>query len=107
MSQWNVKLTPEFKQEIRDIYSYIANTLLVPKTALNQVDRILKAVEALDEMSQRYPLYDREPWKTRELRKLVVDNFVVFYLTNEKLKDVVIFHVFYGGRNIAELLEKK
>lgn len=106
MSEWNVKLSPEFKQEVRDIYSYIANTLLVPETALKQIDRILKAVESLDEMPQRNPLYEREPWKTRGLRKLVVDNFVVFYLINEKQKDVVIFHVFYGGRNITELLEE-
>ena len=82
MSEWNVKLSPEFKQEVRDIYSYIANTLLVPETALKQIDRILKAVESLDEMPQRNPLYEREPWKTRGLRKLVVDNFVVFYLIN-------------------------
>ena len=106
MSEWNVKLSPEFKQEVRDIYSYIANTLLVPETALKQIDRILKAVESLDEMPQRNPLYEREPWKTRGLRKLVVDNFVVFYLINEKQKDVVILHVFYGGRNITELLEE-
>lgn len=106
MSQWNVKLSPEFKQEVREIYSYIANTLLVPETALKQIDRIIKAVESLNEKPHRNPLYEREPWKSRGLRKLVVDNFVVFYLTNEKLKDVIIFHIFYGGRNISELLEE-
>ena len=106
MSQWKVKLSPEFKQEIRDIHSYIANTLLVPETALKQVDRILSAVESLNEMPHRNPLYEREPWKSRGLRKLIVDNFVVFYLTNDNQKDVVIFHVFYGGRNITELLEE-
>lgn len=106
MSQWKVKLTPEFQQEVRDIYSYIANTLLVPETARKQIDRILLAVESLNEMPQRNPLYERDPWKSRGLRKLIVDNFVVFYLTNEKQKDVAVLHVFYGGRNITALLEE-
>lgn len=106
MSQWKVKLSPEFKQEVRELYSYVANALLVPETALKQVDKILNAVESLAEMPQRHPLYEREPWKTRGLRKLVIDNFIVFYLTNEKTKDVAVLHVFYGGRNITSLLEE-
>ena len=106
MSNWNIKLTPEFRQDVRDIHSYMANTLLAPETALKQVDRILGEVETLTEMPHRKPLYEREPWKSRGLRKLVVDNFVVFYLTNEKQKDVAVLHVFYCGRNITSLLEE-
>ncbi|MCL2751860.1 MAG: type II toxin-antitoxin system RelE/ParE family toxin [Firmicutes bacterium] len=105
MSEWKVLLTPEFQQEIRDIHSYIANTLLVPETALNQVRRIMDAVESLNNMPLRHSLYEKEPWRSRGLRKLPVDNFIVFYLPNQKTKDVVIFHVFYGGRNIGDLLK--
>ncbi len=104
MSKWKVILTPEFKQEIRDIHSYIANTLLVPNTALKQVERILDEAESLDHMPMRYPLYDKEPWHSRGLRKLVVDNFIVFYLPNEKTNEVPIFHVFYAGRDVDNLL---
>lgn len=106
MSQWRILLTPEFKQEIREIHSYIANTLLVPKTAIKQVGRILDAVELLKEMPMRNPLYEKAPWKDRGLRKLVVDNFVTFYLPNENKNEVVVMHVFYGGRNIEEMLKK-
>lgn len=105
MSEWNVKLSPEFRQEVRDIYNYVANTLLVKETALKLVDKILTAVESLGEMPYRNPLYEREPWKSRGLRKFVVGNFIVFYLTNEKSKDTVILHIFYGGRNIEKLLD--
>lgn len=105
MSGWKVLLTPEFKQEIRDIHSYIANTLLAPETAVKQVGRIMDAVESLDSMPLRHPLYGKEPWHSRGLRKFPVDNFIVFYLPNQKTKDVVIFHVFYGGRNLEDLLK--
>lgn len=61
MSEWKVILTPEFKQEFKDIYSYIAEVLLVPETAKNQVARILDQVEKLDDMPNRFPLFEKEP----------------------------------------------
>ena len=104
MSEWKVVLTPEFKQEFKDIYAYIAEILLVPETAKKQVRRILDQVEKLNEMPNKFSLIEKEPWRSRGLRKLMVDNYIVFYYPNEQTKEVVVFHVFYGGRNIDELL---
>ena len=105
MSDWKVILTPEFKQEIRDLHSYIANTLLVPETAIKLIRRIMSEVESLDDMPLRHSLYEKEPWHSRGLRKLPIDNFLVFYLPNEQTNEVVIFHVFYGGRNIEDIIK--
>ena len=106
MNKWRVVLTPEFKQEFRNIYAYIAEVLLVPDTAKKQALRILEQVEGLNEMPDRFVLVEKEPWHSCGLRKLIVDNYIVFYYPNEQTKEVVVFHVFYGGRNIDELLEK-
>lgn len=104
MNEWKVVLTPEFKQEFKNIYEYIADVLLEPETAKNQVARILEQVENLSEMPCKFSLVEKEPWHSRGLRKTVVDNYTVFYMPNEKTYEVVVFHVFYGGRNIDELL---
>lgn len=106
MSKWKVILTPKLKQEFRDIYSYITEELLVPETTKKQMGRILDKVEPLNEMPYKFSLVEKELWHSRGLRKMVVDNYIVFYLPNEKTKEVVVFHVFYGGRYIEELLEK-
>ena len=102
--KWRIVITPEASLEIRGIYDYIASVLLVPKTAKKQVAKIIKALESLSEMPHRNPLYDKKPWKSRGLRKLVIDNFLAFYLTNDKTSEVVVLRIFYGGRNIEELL---
>lgn len=94
MKKWQLKVTPEFQNEIRDIYSYIANTLLVPETAANQINRIFDMVESLNDMPERFTKYEKEPWFSRGLRKVAVDNFVVFYLPVEQLREVVVFVVF-------------
>ena len=40
--------------DLREIYSYIANELLVPETASAQLSRIRKEVRSLDFMPARY-----------------------------------------------------
>ena len=42
--------------DLREIYSYIANELLVPETASAQLSRIRKEVRSLDFMPARYTL---------------------------------------------------
>ena len=55
----------------------------------------------------RFSLYKKEPWRSRGLRSVPADNYVIFYLPNEKAHEVVIFRVLYVGRNADELLPKK
>lgn len=44
--------------DLREIYSYIANELLVPEIASAQLSRIRKEVRSLDFMPARYTLLD-------------------------------------------------
>lgn len=104
MNGWRVLLSPQFQAEIRGIHSYIANTLLVPDTAAKQVRRIMDGVNSLSDMPMRCPLYEKQPWRSRGLRMLTIDNFVAFFLTNENAGEVAVLHIFYGGRDIENLL---
>ena len=104
MNSWEIIITPEAAKDIRDIHDYIAKSLPAPDTAKKMVKRILQTIHSLENMPLRYSLYEKEPWCSRGLRKIGVGNFLVFYLPNESTNEVVIFHVFYGGRNIEQIL---
>lgn len=53
---YNVGYSVEALGDLREIYSYIANELLVPETAAAQLGRIRKEVRSLDFMPARYTL---------------------------------------------------
>ena len=61
---YSVIYSIEAKNDIKDIYSYIAFELLVSGTAVSQVNRIRKAIRSLDFMPSRNPIVDWEPWKS-------------------------------------------
>ena len=94
------------KRDLRGIYSYIAEELLVPDTAAGQVQRIMKEIRSLEEMPMRYRLYDDEPWHGLGLRFFPVDNYLVFYLPDDNTNAVRIVRIMYGGRDIRRQLDE-
>lgn len=107
MSKWTVRYTKSAYAELDTIYIYIAQQLLEPEISANQVKRIISAIGNLDEMPHRNPLYPKEPWRGFGLRKLLIDNYIVFYITDDEKEEVIVMHIFYGGRDIANILNKE
>ena len=101
---FDVSYSAEARQDLRDIYEYIAYELLVPETAARQAERIMKAARSLEQIPMRYRLYEGEPWHSQGLRVLPVDNYLVFYLPDENSATVNIIRIMYGGRDIENQL---
>ena len=57
-------------------------------------------------MPERHRRYEKEPWRTRGLRLMPVDNYIVFYIPNDERTVVNVVRIIYGGRNIAAQLEQ-
>ncbi|MCI6552489.1 MAG: type II toxin-antitoxin system RelE/ParE family toxin [Lachnospiraceae bacterium] len=101
---YSVSYSPEAMDDLREIYSYIAFTLLVPETAEKQVNRIRKEVRSLDFMPSRYSLVDWEPRKSMGMHKVPVDNFVVYYTVDDDSHTITVIRIFYGGRDVANII---
>ena len=104
--RYQIVYTAGAKRDLRGIYSYIAEELLVPDTAAGQVQRIMKEIRSLEEMPMRYRLYDDEPWHSLGLRFFPVDNYLVFYLPDDNTNAVRIVRIMYGGRDIRRQLDE-
>ena len=103
---FNVVYTSEARQDLRDIYEYIAYEHFVPETAAGQVDRIMKAARSLEQMPMRHRRYEDEPWHSQGLRFLSVDNYLIFYLPDETNNVVNIIRIMYGGRDVKKQLSE-
>ena len=101
---YQVTLTPEAKHDLREIYRYIAVELQSEKNANGQLDRLEENILKLDEMPERFRIYDREPWRSRNLRVMPVDHYLVFYIPDHQSQIVTVVRVMYGGRDIEAQL---
>ena len=79
---YTVEITDQADNDIRNIYEYIAYELQSPENASGQLDRIERCIMSLDDMPERYRFYDREPWKSRGLHIVPVDDYCVLYIVD-------------------------
>ena len=103
---FSVVYSSEARQDLRDIYEYIAYELLEPDTAAGQTNRIMKAARSLEQMPMRHRLYEEEPWHSQGLRFLPVDNYLIFYLPDKTNNIVNIIRIMYGGRDVKRQLSE-
>ena len=97
---YQINITDQANQDLRNIFEYIAFELQEPKIAIGQLNRLEKEIYSLDQMPERYRVYDREPWRSRNLHIMPVDNYLVFYIPKTDDKTVYITRVFYGRMDI-------
>ena len=85
--KYKVMYTAGAKKDLRNIFRYISEELLAPENAAGQTERIMTAIRKLDTMPNRNRLYEEEPWHSRGLRFFPVDNYLVFYKTDDETID--------------------
>ena len=99
-----VHISREAEEDLRGIYAYIAFNLLSLKNAQGQVNRLEKAILSLDEFPLAHRLVSFEPWRSRGLRFMACDNFLIFYFVFEEKHEVVVSRVLYGKRDIEKVV---
>ncbi|GAP00287.1 type II toxin-antitoxin system RelE/ParE family toxin [Fructobacillus ficulneus] len=104
---FTVKISEQAKADIQGIYEYIAFELNAPKNAARQLDRLEGAIQKLNTFPDSHQLYSNEPWRSRGLRFLPVNNYLVYFIVNTDSAMVWVIRVMYGGRNIEYQLNQK
>lgn len=100
-----IKYSDYALEDLKSIFEYISFQLKEPNVAVGQVERIRKAIRELDCMPKRYSLVNFEPWQERKVRKMQVDNYLVFYIADDMERNVKILRIIYGMRDIPNIIQ--
>ena len=104
---FSVCYSDEALEDLRNIFMYIAYELGSRDNAEGQVDRIREAVKKLDKYPKKNPTVPYEPWSSLGMRRLNVDNYVVFYLVDEANERVEIVRIPYGAMDLDRFFEEE
>ncbi len=102
--RYRVGYTPLAKDDLKDIYQYIAKQLKEPQIAANLTKRIRDSIKELDFSPERFVRVDFEPWGSMNMRHFPVGNYEIYYLVDNETKTVTVVRIFYGGRNVETML---
>lgn len=99
-----IKMTPKAEEDLDNIYSYITQELFAEESAKNLIDRIEKSIMRLEEFPFSCNYVADEFLRSKSYRKLIIDNYIAFYIVDEEERYVIIMRVLYGRQKYEDLL---
>jgi len=97
---YEVTTTEQADTDLRGIYEYIAYELCSPDNAAGLLDRLEERILGLEKFPEKFRPYEKEPWHSRGLRVMPVDNYLVFYIPDKEAGLVTVIRVMYSGRDV-------
>ena len=102
MTKYNIEYSKESKQDLIRIKQYIKYNLQEPKASQKLISKIRNEISNLKHNPKIYSIIDDDLIKTFEIRKLIVNNYIVFYRI--KKDNIEIVRIMYERRNWINLL---
>ena len=94
---YKIKMTPSFDLDLAEIdfilYEY-------PQKAKRIIEKIDQSLLMLAEMPKMHPVYEDFP----VFRKIVIEDYLVFYLIDEEKKTIEIHRLIYGKMDLKKQL---
>jgi toxin ParE1/3/4 len=101
---YQVITTRRALSDMDKIHLYIAAELYAPQAADNLIDEMEQRINELATMPKRYALVVDERLARLGIRKIPVNNYLVFYRVNEQTRRVTVVRVLYGAMDWVHLL---
>ena len=104
-NKYEIKVTRQALEQMREIAHYISYDLMAPKAADNLLDDLKASILKLSVLPKKYPLIEEEPWRSEGVRKIVVKNFLLYYWIDEEYNKVQVTAVIYSKRDQIKQLK--
>ena len=102
--KYNIIIQESAEYDLESIIEYISHGLQEKRIAFNLYEKLKENMFSLKTMPGRCKIIDEEPYKKMKLRRLVVDNYSIFYIVNEEMLTVHIIRILYNHRDWKNLI---
>ena len=104
MTEYRVIIETTAASDLRGILRYITGILKEPVTAKRIYVSIKEKITKLDQMPLRFPLVNDDVLAERGIRLMPAENYLVFYVVDEKGSNVHVLRVLYNRRDWRNMI---
>lgn len=101
---YDVLISEPAERDMAEILTYIKVNLCAPEAAKKLLAELKEQIMSLSTQPERCPLVLDEVLAQKGYRKLIVQNYIVFYIVSHEEKCVMVYRVLYGRRQWESLL---
>lgn len=104
--EYSYRFTDKAKQDLDEILQYIAVDLDNPLAAKRLFEKIFQKIDVATSFPESGTLVDNEFLVDKTVRKMLADQYVIYYKISREAKTVFIIRIVYGKRNLDEILRQ-
>ena len=97
---YSVQYLPTARQDMIEIVEYITRVLKNPQAAEKLAREFVKRIELTRDFPYANPSYQPIRKLKNEYRRIIIENYSVFYTVDEVKRIVTISRVIYSKRNL-------
>lgn len=103
-SKYTLHFTKVAINDLDEIYQYITEKLFAENAATDLLERIENNIRQLMEFPNSGSRLVDEYLQLKGYRRIIVGSYIIFYIVDEQLKQVIIMRILYGKRKYEDLL---
>lgn len=104
MTNYSVVVQKPAQNDLYSVWEYIAVELREPATAAHVLNKLEQSIMSLSELPYRYAVLADKLLKPKAIRRLPVENYLVFYIVQEDIKTVSVLRVLHSRRDWEAVL---
>ena len=105
-SKYQYRFTGKAEVDLDDIISYIAVELANPTAAGKFIDRLQKTIDEARQFPESGSMVVNDFVPKAGVRKKIVENYILYYVSDPYENMITILRIVYGRRNMDEILRK-
>ena len=102
---FSYRFTEKAEQDLDEILRYISVDLVNPTAAQNLGRKVFEKIDMVRTFPESGAPVDNEFLADKTVRKLSVDNYVIYYKAHYEEQVISIIRIVYGKRNLDEILK--
>lgn len=104
MTKYKVIIELSAQRDLQSLLRYITDTLKEPVIAKRTYTSIKEQILTLNQMPLRNNIVQEQSYAAMGVRKLVVENYIAFYIIDEEKREVHILRILYNRREWQNIL---
>ena len=101
--EYSYKFTENAENDLDEIIRYIREKLFNPSAAVSFFKRVFESIDNLRKFPLSGMLVENEFLPNKDIRKVVIDNYIMYYLAGEAKREIIIVRIIYGKRNLEKI----
>lgn len=102
--KYNIIIEKYAQKDLESIYNYICNNLVNKEAAIKLLNKINEKFDSIALFPKSAPLIINNYVKNKNIRKLLIDNYIAFYEVDDIKNEIRIIRIMYGMQNYIDVL---